>query len=425
VNQRPARFDDDVSVTTLPSGLRVVTETVPGARSVTMGVWVGVGSRDEPADAAGVSHFLEHLLFKGTPERSSREIAAAVDRLGGDLNAYTAKETTAFYARVPAGCLDVAAEVLGDVCTRPALRDVDVDSERQVILEELAMDADNPEDRVHTLAEASLFPRHPLGRETAGSAASVEAIDGAGVRAFFERWYRPANMVVAAAGALTHDQVVAAVERTFGSAAGGDRPVRAAPGARLREVAALRRRTEQANLAVGFRGVARDDPRREALEVANHVLGGGLSSRLFEEIRERRGLAYAVYSSSASYSDCGSLIVYAGTGPTHVADVLDVVVGEIELLAADGITDEELAVAVGSLSGAYVLGLEDVGTRMGRLGGSLLARGDVRPVEEQVARYRAVDAAAVAAVARELLGGARTLAAVGPVAHRDLERWVG
>jgi predicted Zn-dependent peptidase len=417
--------DDHVSITTLPSGLRVVTEAVPGARSVSMGVWVGVGSRDEPAELAGVSHFLEHLLFKGTAERDARAIAASIDRLGGDLNAFTAKESTAFYARVPAGHLAAAAEVLGDVLTRPALRDVDVDNERQVILEELAMDADDPEDRVHTLVEASLFPRHPLGRETAGQPDTVAALQAGDVRCFFRQWYRPANMVVAAAGAVSHDEVVEHVGRAFGTEVGGEQPRRHGPGARIRPMAAVRRRTEQANLALAFRGVARNDPRREALEVANHVLGGGLSSRLFDEIRERRGLAYAVYSTTATYADAGSLVVYAGTGPEHGAEVLGLVVAEVERLAADGITDEELEVAVGALAGSYVLGLEDAGSRMGRLGGSVLARGAVRPVAEQVARYRAVDREAVAAVSAAVLGGPRAVAGVGPVARRDLEVWAG
>ncbi|MFM7537894.1 MAG: M16 family metallopeptidase [Acidimicrobiales bacterium] len=412
-----------VAATTLPSGLRVASENVPGARSISVGVWVGVGSRDEPDELAGVSHFLEHLLFKGTAERSARDISVAIDRLGGDLNAFTGKETTSFYARVPAGHLHDAVAVLGDVLTRPALRDDDIDNERQVILEELAMDADNPEDRVHTLVEASLFPRHPLGRETAGLVETVEALRPDDVRAFFGRWYRPANMVVAAAGALEHAELLDAVVGQFGAAEGGERPERRRPGSPLRPVAALRRRTGQVNLALGFRAVPREHPDLEALEVANHVLGGGLTSRLFEEVRERRGLAYAVYSSTAAYADAGSLVVYAGTSPDHVDEVLDVVAREVASIAAGGVTAEELDVAVGSLVGAFVLGLEDPGSRMARLGGSLSVRGAVRSVDEQVARYRAVDAAAVARVAGAVLAGPRCIASVGPWGRASLQRW--
>ena len=207
-----------VQTTTLPSGLRVTTERMPGARSVAAGVWVGVGARDEPAELAGVSHFLEHLLFKGSEHRSARQIAESIDRVGGDMNAFTTKEYTAYYTRLPASALSLGLDLLGDVLTAPALRDVDVESERQVILEELLMDEDSPEDRAHTLLYESLFPDHPLGRETAGVRETVTAITSADIRRFFQRWYRPATMVVAVAGGVDHDTVVAEVEQRFAAA---------------------------------------------------------------------------------------------------------------------------------------------------------------------------------------------------------------
>lgn len=415
-------MNDDIRLVELSSGLRVVTERVPGARSVCSGAWVAVGARDEPAALSGVSHFLEHLLFKGTERRSAQELSRAVDRVGGEMNAFTTKEYTAYYTRLPAGNLGLGVDLLGDVLTAPALRDDDVESERQVILEELAMDDDTPDDRVHTLAYESLFPAHPLGRETAGARASVAEIGAEDVRAFFRRWYRPANVVVAVAGDIDHDDAVSCVEHAFGHVpAGGEAPSREAPSDEVRPLAVMRRSTEQVHLTVGYRALARLDPDREALEVANHVLGGGMSSRLFEEIREKRGLAYSVFSAPASYGDAGVLSVYAGTAVAHVDEVLDLIDVELERLAAAGIDDEELAIAVGYLTGSYAMGLEDASSRMARNGGQVTVLGYVRPVDEQLERYRAVTRLDVARVAARVLGGPRTLAAVGPVTAKALK----
>jgi predicted Zn-dependent peptidase len=412
-----------VQTTTLPSGLRVATERMPGARSVAAGVWVGVGARDEPAELAGVSHFLEHLLFKGSEARSARRIAEAIDRVGGDMNAFTTKEYTAYYTRLPASALPLGLEVLGDVLTAPALRDSDVESERQVILEELLMDEDSPEDRAHTLLYESLFPDHPLGRETAGVRETVGAIAPDDVRRFFSRWYHPAAMVVAVAGGIDHDTVVAEVERTFAYAgSGGDRPERVAPSPDVVPLAVRRRRTEQAHVAIGFRSVPRQDPDREALDVLNHCLGGGMSSRLFDEIREQRGLAYAVYSAPSAYTDAGALAIYAGTTPANVDAVLDLIEVELKKLVAAGLSDDDLAVAKGFLTGSYVMGLEDPSSRMARLGGLLVTTGRIRPVAEQVARWEAVDHDAVRRVIERVLGGRRVLAAVGPLTKASLKR---
>jgi predicted Zn-dependent peptidase len=404
-------------VTQLPSGLRVVTERVPTALSVAAGVWVGVGARDEADELSGVSHFLEHLLFKGTEARSARDIASAVDRVGGDINAFTAKEYTAYYSRVPAEHLPLAVELLGDVLTSPALRDGDVDNERQVILEELAMDDDLPEDVAHRLLAEALFPDHPLGRETAGTAESVEAITPGDVREFFGRWYRPSAMVVAVAGAIDHDDVVTVVEQRFPASEPAPSPARVAPHVEPHPVVVDRRRSEQAQVALGFRGLARLDADREALDVTNHILGGGLSSRLFEEIREQRGLAYAVGSGTSSYADAGALTIAAGTGPGQVPEVLRLIEVELDKLRAGGITPEELDVAVGYLTGAYVMGLEDTGSRMARLGALLTTTGAVRPVAEQVERWRAVTAADVERVIERVLDQPRSLAVVGPVSE--------
>jgi predicted Zn-dependent peptidase len=300
------------------------------------------------------------------------------------------------------------------VLSRPALRDEDVDSERHVILEELAMDDDSPEDVVHRDLAAALFPDHPLGRDTAGERDTVEAIAAGDVRAFFEHWYRASNMVVAVAGPSDHDDVLAAVTAAFkGVGDGGDRPARAAPGPASETVMERDDDTEQAHYTVGMRGVGRLDPRREALDVLNHVLGGGTASRLFEEIRERRGLAYSVYSAASSYADAGALSVYAGTGPQHLDTVQRVIVDELDRIASDGVLADELDVAVGYLCGAYVMGLEDTGARMGRLGGLLSTIGTVRSVDDQLALWRAVTLDDVRNIAAEILGGPRVTALLG------------
>ena len=374
----------------LPSGLTVAVEPMSSTRTASIGVWIGVGARDEPSHVAGVSHFLEHLLFKGTAARSATEISQSVDRVGGDINAYTSKEYTAYYCRVPARVVDLGIELLGEVLTAPALRDSDVDSERQVILDELAMDDDSPEDVAHRVFAEQVFGGHPLGRETAGERDSVRSITVDDVRDFFGRHYRTGNTVIAVAGAVDPDAVVARVVDAFAAMPEGDgRVARDAPTGTGASVE-VDDDTEQVHLVVGGRSIARSDPDREALDVVNHVLGGGLSSRLFDEIRERRGLAYSVFSSSAAYADSGMWSVYAGSLPEHAAEVQRLVGAEIDRLVAGGITPDELDIAQGYLAGSYEMGLEDSGARMSRLGGQLTVLGRLRSIEEQIERWQAV-----------------------------------
>ena len=394
----------------------MATERVPGALSVATGVWVGVGSRDEPEAVSGVSHFLEHLLFKGTDTRSAQELARGVDRRGGDFNAFTSKEYTAYYCRLPARHASFCMELLGDVLTRPALRDDDVHGERQVILEELAMDDDSPDDVAHRRFAAELFEGHALGRDPAGDRDHVLAISPDDVRSFFAEHYRAGAMIVTVAGPLAHDEMLSEIERCFADVStGGSRPVRSGPGTQG-DGAAIDDDSEQVHIVIGGRSLARNDPRREALDVVNHVFGGGLSSRLFEEIRETRGLAYAVYSGVSSYSDAGVFQMYAGTQTDHADEVQGLMTTELHKLVADGITDEELEVAVGYLTGAFELGLEDTGARMARNGGLLLTTGAVRPIDEQVARWAAVDQAAVSDVIRDVLTAEQVVVTVGPTA---------
>jgi predicted Zn-dependent peptidase len=407
----------NVEITTLPSGLRVATESVPGALSVAAGVWVGVGARDEAPEIAGVSHFLEHLLFKGTEQRSAQDIGRAIDRNGGDMNAFTTKEYTAFYCRLPAAKASVGWEILGDVLVRPALRDRDVESERQVILEELAMDDDSPDDVAHRLLTAAMFPNHPLGRETAGERDTVMAIAPQVVRDFHHEWYHAGNMVVVAAGPIDHNEIVAEVEKNFvGIRSGTASPQRVAPGGFTPVRIDHEDDTEQVHLCIGLRSFDRFDPDREALDVVNHVFGGGMSSRLFDEIREKRGLVYSVYSGAATYADGGSMVIYAGSQPEHAAEVEELINIELAKLVADGITDDERDIAVGYLTGAFALGLEDTGSRMSRLGGLLTTYGHYRPVDEQVARWAAVDDDAINRAIQRVFTGDRVTVAVGPIA---------
>lgn len=406
---------DEVRESRLDNGIRVVTERMPGARSVSLGVWVGVGGRDEPAELAGASHFLEHLLFKGTPTRSARQIAEAVDAVGGEMNAFTSREHTAYYTRLPADRLDVGVEILGDVLTEPAFRPDEVEAERHVILEEILMNLDVPEDHVHTLLSEAVFPGHPLGREVLGTRETVEGAGRDDIAAFFAHWYRPRNLVVVAAGRLDHDRLVEALEPSLGRLEGGERPVRRPPSPEVVERVVRREPTEQAHVALGWRGVGHRDDDRYALAVANQVLGGGMSSRLFQQVREERGLCYSVYSWASTYADAGLAGVYAGTSPARVGELLEVIDEEVAKLVASGVGEGELAVAKGYLEGSLLLGLEDTGSRMSRIGRSLMALDEVVPVEEQLARIRAVTGDDVAAVAARVYGGPRSLAVIGDV----------
>jgi predicted Zn-dependent peptidase len=407
--------------TDLTSGLTVVTEAMAGSRSASFGCWVRVGARDETDELAGASHFLEHLLFKGTETRSGREISEAIEAVGGELNAHTAHEHTAFYARVPSEAASVGLDLLCDVVTSPAFDVDDVESERQVILEELHQAEDEGDDRVMSLAHEALWGDHPLGREVLGT---LETIDGMGrdaIASFFERHYHPANLILVAAGAVDHDQVVAAGDR-FPARTAGERRPRIAPDGPIpvRDRALLRRPSEQAHLCAVWPALASDDPDRYALGVCNQILGGGLSSRLFQEIREERGLAYTVFSSVAAFSDAGSLAAYVGTGAERVDEVRKLLLEITAELAADGVTEREWEVALGYLEGSFILGLEDSGSVMARLGNHVCSRGEVVPVDQQLAKLRAVTRDQVVSVARRVLAHPPTICGVGPLTDADL-----
>jgi predicted Zn-dependent peptidase len=384
-------------------------------RSVTLGAWVGSGARDEAPTQWGASHFLEHLLFKGTETRSAREIAEAIESVGGEMNAFTTHEQTVFYVRVPDTQLDTAFAVLADVLWDPAFRSADVESERQVILEEIGMRDDTPDDVVHELFAAAMFPEHPLGREVLGSDESITHMARDEIAAYHASHYRPSNIVFAAAGNLTHDTLMTQVSSRFpvDSAARPGRP-RPDPGV-PQPVAVITRDTEQAHVVVGVRALSALDPDRYALTILNQVLGGGMSSRLFQEIRETRGLAYSVYSYQASFDDAGYLAVYAGTAPERLRETLGVINDEVARLCADGLSDVELAAAKGHLTGSLAMSLETSASRMRRIGRAETVERDVPSLDELVARIERVTLADVSRVIDRVFRDApRSLAVVGP-----------
>ncbi len=410
-----------IETSVLPCGIRLVSETMADVRSVAVAYWVGTGSRDEPGELAGASHFLEHLLFKGTTERSAAAIAEQLDEVGGDCNAFTTKEYTTFYVRLLSDDLALGLGILSDIMWAPALRPEDMEAERTVILDEILMHADEPADLASERWQSALFPDHPLGRDTLGSASSVRRITRDDVADFLAHHYRPGNMVVSVAGDCTHEQAAAALEERFAGSPGGTAPARTVPGLEVVPLEVVRRTTEQAHLVYGARSVSRFDEQRWAFAVLNHVLGGGLSSRLFQKVREERGLAYSVWSERAAYADAGSLAVVVGTAPEHVDEVLRIVNGELELLAGDGVTDRELAVAKGNLRAEMLLSGEDSGARMSRIGASLLLHDEVLSLDEVLSKIDAVEPGDVLAAAAALATAPRAMSVVGPFDERDFE----
>ncbi|GGG07720.1 peptidase M16 [Rhodococcoides trifolii] len=411
--------ESGVSRTTLPGGVRVVTEFVPGVRSASVGVWVAVGSRDEGPSVAGAAHFLEHLLFKSTPTRTALEIAQVMDGVGGELNAFTSKEHTCFYAHVLDEDLDLGLDLVADVVLRGRCRADDVDVERQVVLEEISMRDDDPEDLLGDAFLEALYGDHPIGRPVIGTVESIEDMTRAQLHSFHVRRYTAPRIVVAVAGNVDHESTVASVRRSFGDRIGGDSvpaPRRTGSG-RIKTAPTLSvttRDSEQAHLSLGVRAFGRHEGNRWALSVLNTAVGGGLSSRLFQEIREERGLAYSVYSSVDTFADTGAFSVYAGCQPENLGEVTTLVREVLATVAADGITDAECARAKGSMRGGLVLGLEDSGSRMNRIGRSELNYGNHRSVSETLARIDQVTNDEVRDVARTLLARPMAAAVVGP-----------
>ncbi|MBO0820970.1 MAG: insulinase family protein, partial [Nocardiopsaceae bacterium] len=365
--------DSAVRRTVLPGGLRVVTEYLPAVRSVALGIWVGVGSRDEDLPHAGATHYLEHLLFKGTRKRTALDISAEMDAVGGEMNAFTAKEYTCYYARVLDADLPLAIDILSDMVTSSLIEPKDVDAERGVVLEEIAMNDDDPNDVVHESFTTQLFGDTPLGRPILGTVEGINGITRDRIHEHYLERYTPPHLVVAAAGNLDHDAVVAGIREAFAEVL--PKHAGASPAApRLRGSGGLwdgygpaagtgiklvSRPIEQANLVLGCEGLSRTDDRRFALAVLNAALGGGMSSRLFQEVREKRGLAYSVYSFAGQHADTGMWGIYAGCLPSKADEVLSICAAEVSKVVEGGLTDSELDRGKGQVRGGIVLGLED------------------------------------------------------------------
>lgn len=410
--------------TILPSGVRILSEQVPGSQSATVGFWVAVGSRDELPVTYGSTHFLEHLLFKGTRARSALDIAVSFDAVGGEHNAMTAKEYTCYYAKVRDQDLPMAVTVLADMFTSSLLDPDEFESERGVILEELAMADDDPSDVVSERFFEAVFGDHALGRPIGGNPAAISAVTRDAVWAHYGANYRPQDLVISVAGAVDHDTLVGWVVAAL-ETAGWDLSVATSPVARRdptldliergSPLVVVDRPLEQANLLLGVAGIHAADERRPTLSVLNSVLGGGMSSRLFQEIREKRGLAYSVYSFAASYADAGLVGLSAGCSPKRAPQVASLMLDEFRRLADDGITDEELARAQGQLGGASALALEDSDTRMTRLGRSELTLGEFADLDETLRRLATVTTTDVRELAAELAARPLSIAAVGAV----------
>jgi predicted Zn-dependent peptidase len=419
--------------TILPSGVRVLTEHVPGSASASVSFSVAVGSRDETNGHFGSTHFLEHLLFKGTQRRSALDIAIAFDSVGGSSNASTGKEHTSYYARVQDKALPIAVDVIADMLTSSLIDPVEFENERPVILEELAMNDDDPQDVVHEIFSEAVLGDHALGRPIGGTKETISAVTREAVWQHYKENYRPQDLVVVAAGGVDHNQLIELVETGL-TTAGWDLNQSAAPverrflnQAQIKRGTALNvihRPIQQANVIVGMQGLIADDPRRYAMGVLNTVLGGSMSSRLFQEIREKRGLAYSVYSFNQGYSDAAYFGLYAGCSPAKTAEVTRLMIAEFEKIAADGITEAELELAKGNISGSLALKFESTQARMSRLASAEIVQGQFIDLDQTFASFDAVTNDQVMALAKDLLTKERSIVAVGDVKSKVFDEFI-
>jgi predicted Zn-dependent peptidase len=403
------------------SGLRIVTEEVPSVRSAAVGIWVNVGSRDEASATAGASHFLEHLLFKGTTSRTALEISSSIESVGGEMNAFTSKEYTCFYARVIDTDLPMAIDVVSDLITSSIVTALDVDAERKVVLEEIAMRDDDPSDLVHDLFSDTYYGDTPIGRPILGTVESIKGMSRNTVFNYYKKKYLPQDLVVAVAGNIKHKRVVEMVERALSRdnfldvmAAPVIRPNTVVKNSKQQSVGLLYKKSEQAHMFYGMEGVARADDRRFAMGVLSAALGGGMSSRLFQEIREKRGLAYSVYAYAQQFAGSGVLGFYAGCNPTKAIEVVEIIRSVLADVADNGMTHEEIERAKGAVRGSLVLSQEDTGSRMSRIGKNEIVYGQVMDFDDILKAISRVSAQDIREIASEFLVKTPTLALVGP-----------
>ena len=412
-------------LTTLPNGLRVITESMPSLRSVALGCWVDTGTRDENDNEAGVSHFLEHLLFKGSEKLSAREVNETMDAIGAESNAFTSKETTCYWARLLDQDLPVGLDILAEIIQRPAFRLHEIDSERQVVVEEINMNDDDPSDVVFENFSTAVFAGHPLEAPVLGTRESIRGMTRDDIHGYWKRRYGTGSVVVAAAGSVDHRQLVEMIDERFGGWSGEEVEHQHSPVEITPRVNLTMRETEQAHLILGGPGLHRSDERRWAFEVLNHVMGSGMSSRLFQEVREERGLAYAVYGFKLSYADNGAWGVHVGTTPHQTETAMTVIREELDKVVADGITPEELERAKGSMRGGLALALEDSNSRMVRLGRDELAGMPHLTVDERLEKLENVDLDMVKSVASDVYGGpTRVMGVVGPFEESELDKYL-
>ena len=403
------------------SGLRIVTEEVPSVRSAAVGIWVNVGSRDETPATAGASHFLEHLLFKGTTSRTALEISSSIESVGGEMNAFTSKEYTCFYARVIDTDLPMAIDVVSDLITSSIVTALDVDAERKVVLEEIAMRDDDPSDLVHDLFSDTYYGDTAIGRPILGTIDSIKGMSRSTVFNYYKKKYLPQDLVVAVAGNIKHKRVVAMVEEAlsrdnFLDELGAPvlRPNTPVKNSKQQSVGLLYKKSEQAHMFYGMEGVARADERRFAMGVLSAALGGGMSSRLFQEIREKRGLAYSVYAYAQQFAGSGVLGFYAGCNPTKAIEVVEIIRSVLSDVADNGMTHEEIERAKGAVRGSLVLSQEDSGSRMSRIGKNEIVYGQVMDFDDILKAISRVSATDIREIAGEFLVKTPTLALVGP-----------
>jgi len=403
------------------SGLRIVTEEVPSVRSAAVGIWVNVGSRDEAPATAGASHFLEHLLFKGTTSRTALEISSSIESVGGEMNAFTSKEYTCFYARVIDTDLPMAINVVSDLITSSIVSALDVDAERKVVLEEIAMRDDDPSDLVHDLFSDTYYGDTAIGRPILGTVDSIKGMSRNTVFNYYKKKYLPQDLVVAVAGNIKHKRVVAMVEEALSRdnfldvmAAPVIRPNTPIKNSKQQSVGLMYKKSEQAHMFYGMEGVARADERRFAMGVLSAALGGGMSSRLFQEIREKRGLAYSVYANAQQFAGSGVLGFYAGCNPTKAIEVVEIIRSVLADVADNGMTHEEIERAKGAVRGSLVLSQEDSGSRMSRIGKNEIVYGQVMDFDDILKSISRVNAEDIRQIASEFLVKTPTLALVGP-----------
>jgi predicted Zn-dependent peptidase len=411
-------------LTTLPNGLRVITEPMPSLRSVALGCWIDTGTRDELANEHGASHFLEHLLFKGSEELPARQVSEIFDSIGAESNAFTSKEATCYWTRLLDQDLGTGFDVLSEMLQRPAFRQNEIDAERQVVIEEINMNEDDPDDVAFENFTEAVFVDHPLEAPVLGTRESIRAMSRDDILSYWKRRYGAGSMVVAAAGSIDHDAVVEMVADRFGDWSGESLEHEHGPAAPRPVVRITRRDTEQAHIVIGGQGLTRSDEKRWAFEVLNHVMGAGMSSRLFREIREERGLAYAVYGFKMAYADAGAWGVYVGTTPSQTDTALTVIREELAKVVEEGISVAELDRAKGSMRGGLALALEDPNSRMVRLGRDELAGMPHLSVDERLAKLEAVTLDDVQAIAAELYTGQRMIGAVGPYDEGELDQYL-